>query len=113
MLVNEHRHDTTAGTENFKDFFPEAAFWVLRIARGRFGVIPMLGNEQYAVHGQLAFAEGERIFDRFARAKAMGSSEPPAHVIGWTLIRVKGNQLERRGHSLVIQRIRAKQPADD
>src|SRR5882762_2936482 len=109
MLVDEYRHRAATGSKNLESFLPESALGILGVAAGRPGILPVLGNQQHSVHGQTTGAQRERIFNRLADLKTIGSSELPADVIGRALICVKGNEFEGRVISLVIERIRAQQ----
>ena len=113
MLVNEDRHYMAAVFEDPDRLLPEPAFGILRVAGGRFGIFPVLGDEQDAIHRQPAGPERERIFNRLAQPKPMRGGEQPADVAGGPLVRVKRNELERRILPFAIQRVGLKQPAED
>ena len=113
MFVDEYWHHATTVSKDPESFLPESALGILGVACGRLGILPVLGNQQHSVDGQTTGAQRERIFNRLADPKTIGSSEPPADVIGRALICVKGNEFEGRVIPFVIQRIRAKQTAGD
>ncbi len=71
MLVYEDRHDAATAFEDLDRLLPKSAFGILRVAGGRPGIFPVLGDEQDSIHGQPASAERERIFNRLAEPKPM------------------------------------------
>ena len=92
---------------------PEAALGILVVARGREGIVAVLGNQQHAVDGQLARAQGQGVGNVVVDRKTVRRGQQPAGVVGRLLVGVQRRQPQAGELALAVERIGQQQAADD
>ena len=86
---------------------------VLVVARGGDGVVAVLGDQQHAVHGQPAGAEGEGVGDGRLDREPVRGGQQPADVVRRPLVGVERRQLQRRVSAGAVEHVGQQQAADD
>ena len=107
MFIDKHRHALAGFAKDLLHLIEEPALGIDGIAGGVFRIHAVLGNQQHAVHRQLARAQRERFLDGFVNGYLELLGPLAARVILGHLIGVQRNQLEIRQLALAIPRLLA------
>ena len=113
MLVDEHRHNSAAGSEDLQRLVPKPALRPLGVSKRSLGIFPVLGNQQHPIDSQVTRAQRERVLNRLTHSESMRSCEQTADVLFRLLVCVERRQLEHRILALAVERVGLKQPAHD
>jgi hypothetical protein len=93
VLVDEDRRHSAALAEDPDRLIPESPLGVLAISRGGERIVAVLRDEEHAVHGELAGAEGQGLGDARLDGESVRGGQEPADVVGGLLVGVERGEL--------------------
>ncbi|MAN32413.1 MAG: hypothetical protein CMI65_14900 [Pedosphaera sp.] len=111
MFIDKHRHALAGFAKDLLHLIEEPALGIDGVAGGVFRIHAVLGNQQHAVHRQLARAQRERFFDGFVNGHLELLRPLAARVVLRHLIGVQRNQLKIRPLAFAIECVGEYQPA--
>ena len=113
VLVYEDRHHPATLPKDRQHFVPESTFGILGVARGRPGIVSVLGDEQNTIHGQRTRSQGERVGDISSDPEPVGGGQEPTDVVGRPLLDIERGQLQRRLFPRAVEHVRQEQSTGD
>jgi hypothetical protein len=113
VLVAEDGHDPAALAENPDRFLEKAPPRVQGHAQGVRGVFAHLGDQEYAIDGEVLAAEGQRLADGRGQGEAVFLGQADAQVVVGPLVGVEADELKVRPAARAVQVIAFQEPADD